>query len=128
MLFRALIRTHHMTSRKKITAISKAAKKYECAVYLKTGAHPPGVMISECQVEGMEGLAGWAAAVKRLRYKDYHHVRSEVVNDGQLSLPFGHVKEFETMKALAADLDECGVLEWWEEAMGFTRKSDDQGF
>lgn len=53
-----------MTSRKKIAAISKAAKKYECAVYLKTGAHPPGVMISESQVEGMEGLAGWVAAVK----------------------------------------------------------------
>lgn len=29
------------------------------------------------------------------------------------------------MKALAADLDECGVLEWWEEAMGFKKKSDD---
>ena len=64
MLFRALIRTHHMTSRKKIAAIAKAAKKYECAVYLKTGAHPPGVMISESEVEGMEGLAGWIAAVK----------------------------------------------------------------
>ena len=64
MLFRALIRTHHMTSRKKISAISKAAKKYECAVYLKTGSHPPGVMISESQVEGLEGLAGWVAAIK----------------------------------------------------------------
>ena len=48
MLYRALIKTHHMTSRKKITAITKAAKKCNCAVYLKSGGHPPGVMVGEC--------------------------------------------------------------------------------
>ena len=53
-----------MTSRKKIAAISKAAKKYDCAVCLKTGAHPPGMMIAECEEDGMEGLAGWVASVK----------------------------------------------------------------
>ena len=64
MLYRALIRTHHMTSRKKIRAISDAAKRLDCAVYLKTGAHPPGVMIAEAEQEGKEGLADWVAAVK----------------------------------------------------------------
>ena len=64
MVFRALIRTHHMTSRKKIQAISKAAKKYDCALYIKTGAHPPGVMIAECEQGGTNGLADWVSAVK----------------------------------------------------------------
>lgn len=62
MLYRALIKTHHMTSRKKITAIAKAAKEYDCAVYLKTGAHPPGVMIAESEEE--EGVKEWVASVK----------------------------------------------------------------
>ena len=62
MLFRALLRTHHMTSRKKVAAVSKAAKKFDCAVYLKTGV--PGVMIAECGEDGKEGLAGWVAFVK----------------------------------------------------------------
>ena len=62
---RALIKTHHMTSRKKIMAISKAAKQYNCAVYLKTGNHPPGVMIGECDGEdGEESLKEWVQSVK----------------------------------------------------------------
>ena len=65
MLYRALIKTHHMTSRKKITVILKAAKKYNCAVYLKTGAHPPGVMIGECDAEqGEQDLKEWVGSVK----------------------------------------------------------------
>lgn len=50
MLHRALLKTHHMTSRKKIQAIAKAAKSLSCAVVIKTG-HPPGVMIAECECE-----------------------------------------------------------------------------
>ena len=53
-----------MTSRKKIQAITKAAKRLDCAVYLKTGAHPPGIMICECEEGGKEGLDGLVMAVK----------------------------------------------------------------
>ena len=60
-LYRALIKTHHITSRKKITAITKAAKEYQCAVYLKTEPHS-GVMIAEC--EDTDDLEGWVAVVK----------------------------------------------------------------
>jgi len=59
-IWRALIKTHHMTSRKKIMTITKAAKRLECAVVLKTGP-PPGVML----VEGMEeAVEGWVSVVK----------------------------------------------------------------
>ena len=65
MMYRALIKTHHMASRKKVTAITKAAKKYNCAVYLKTGMHPPGVMLGECDgEEGEEDLKSWVRSVK----------------------------------------------------------------
>lgn len=77
MMYRTLIKTHHMTSRKKITAICKAAKKFDCAIYLKTGGHPPGVMIAECEEEGDEGLAGWVDTVKvrcSAERNDFHDV------------------------------------------------------
>lgn len=65
MFYRALIKTHHMTSRNKIRAIIKAAKKCNCAVYLKTGKHPPGVMIGECNGElGEQYLKEWVGSVK----------------------------------------------------------------
>jgi hypothetical protein len=45
-IHRILIKTHHMTSRKKILAITKAAKRLSFSVLLKTGG-PPGIMIAE---------------------------------------------------------------------------------
>ena len=63
VLYRALIKTHHIASRRKIMLITKAAKKFDCAVYLKTGA--PGVMIGECDGEqGEQDLKEWVGTVK----------------------------------------------------------------
>lgn len=50
-LHRILIKTHHMTSRKKILALTKAAKRLSCSVLLKTGG-PPGVLIAEGALAG----------------------------------------------------------------------------
>lgn len=61
MLYRALIKMHHITSRRKINAITKIAKRCECAVYLKIGI-PPGIMIAESEEE--EGVREWVASVK----------------------------------------------------------------
>lgn len=60
LIFRALIKTHHMTSRRKIQAITHSAKHKSCSVILKTGK-PPGVMIAE----GEEvRVREWVADVK----------------------------------------------------------------
>lgn len=56
-IYRVLIKTHHMTSRKKILVISKAAKQLSCSVVLKTGA-PPGIMLAEG-----EGAEEWLKVV-----------------------------------------------------------------
>ncbi|CAF9942812.1 MAG: hypothetical protein ALECFALPRED_010084 [Alectoria fallacina] len=111
-----------MTSRKKITAIIKAAKKCNCAIYLKTGMHPPGVMVGECDGDvGEQDLKEWVESVKRLRYKGYKLLCSESVEQGRLLVKNGDVKEFGSMKELAHDLAECGILDWWNTHMGFTK-------
>ena len=51
-----------MTSRKKIAAITKAARKWSCAVYFKTGVSP-GVIIGECD-GGKQDLKEWVGSVK----------------------------------------------------------------
>jgi len=57
-LYRVLIKTHHMTSRKKILTITKAAKRLSCSVILKTGG-PPGIMLAEG-----EGALEWMEIVR----------------------------------------------------------------
>jgi len=61
MPFRALIKTHHMTSRRKIRTLSSAAKTHACTVVLKTG-RPPGVMIAES--DSLDELQEWVDVVK----------------------------------------------------------------
>lgn len=111
-----------MTSRLKITRVAKAAKKHNCAVYLKTGPHPPGVMIAESELE--EGVGEWVKSVKRLRYKDFQLLRVEEVGqeEGRLRVEKGSVREFESMKGLARALEECGVIGWWQGVMGFKKE------
>lgn len=48
MLYRALIKTHHIISHKKIYAIGRLAKALSCAVVIKTG-RSPGIIIAECE-------------------------------------------------------------------------------
>lgn len=60
MPFRALIKTHHMTSRKKIQAITKSAKHHSCSVLIKTGK-PPGVMIAQGTEDAVKQ---WVESVK----------------------------------------------------------------
>ncbi|KAL8800911.1 MAG: hypothetical protein Q9182_004835 [Xanthomendoza sp. 2 TL-2023] len=121
-LFRALIKTHHMTSRRKIQALTKSAKHNSVSVILKTGK-PPGVMIAEAANE--DAVKQWVESVKRSRYKDYRLLRLEAVTQGlgqgQLPVAPGNVQEVSSMKDLSAYLSRCEMLTWWTEHMGFAR-------
>ena len=58
-MFNALIRTHHITSRKKVATLKAAAKKLECYALLRSGVSP-GMMY----VEGSEdAVRKWVEAV-----------------------------------------------------------------
>jgi hypothetical protein len=59
-LSRILIKTHHMTSRKKISVITRAAKTHDCSVLLKVGS-PPGIMLCEGEEAGVKE---WETVVK----------------------------------------------------------------
>jgi len=70
-LFNALIRTHHITSRKKIAKLRHAADVHNCFVLLHSGKCP-GIMYCE----GSEsGVRNWVAVVQGLRCKSFHTYR-----------------------------------------------------
>ena len=71
VVFNALIRTHHVTSRKKVGKVKKAAQ-HELRYLLIRSGGSPGLMYAE----GEEGaLRGWVGDVAALRYKDYQLAR-----------------------------------------------------
>lgn len=63
-LHNALIRTHHITSRKKVAKLKQAATFHDVFVLLRSGG-PPGVMY----VEGKEdGVNQWVSDVQVSRH------------------------------------------------------------
>lgn len=58
-LFNALIRTHHITSKKKVAKLKQAAALYDVLALLRSGG-PPGIMYVE---GGKDGVQGWVATV-----------------------------------------------------------------
>ncbi len=56
-LFHALIRTHHITSRKKVAHLRKAAAKYDCYALLRSGGCP-GIMYCKGTEEAVSEWVG----------------------------------------------------------------------
>lgn len=121
MLFSALIRTHHITSRKKIAALKKAADAHNCFVLLRTGG-TPGVMYVEGRRE--EDVEAWVSTVQRLRYKDYQLVTRpgprevETPEAGNVEVEPG-LREVDTVKEFGSVMKERGCWEWWRKGMGY---------
>ena len=121
MVFNALIRTHHITSRKKISTLKKAADTLNCSVLLRTGG-TPGVMY----VEGhsVDDVSAWVSSVQRLRYKDYQLLAKPGPGaDGaatRTTVTPG-LREVESIKEFGAVMQELGIWEWWRRAMGYLR-------
>ena len=132
--FNALIRTHHITSRKKIATLKKAADTYNCYILLRTGGCP-GVMYAEGRRE--EDVSAWVNTVQRLRYKDYQlAVRPaalvvEECQEGEkeakgepregVSVEVG-LREVESMKEFGMIMKRRGVWEWWRRGMGYVSR------
>ncbi|CAG8410540.1 unnamed protein product [Penicillium salamii] len=130
----ALIRTHHITSRKKVAALKRAADSLECAVLLRSGGCP-GIMYVEGR--GKERVESWVDVVRRLRYKDFQLVTRAGVLEMEEGEEAGKNRAKETEKekespGLAMGLDEVesvkefggimakrGVWKWWRKGMGY---------
>jgi hypothetical protein len=127
-LYNALIRTHHITSRKKVAALKRAADTHQCSVLLRSGGCP-GIMYVEGQKERVES---WVDVVRRLRYKDFQLVtRPGIVEedaDQKQSDGNGHKKEggipvgldeVESVKEFGGIMARRGVWNWWRRGMGY---------
>jgi hypothetical protein len=128
MLYNALIRTHHITSRKKVAALKRAAEVHQCYVLLRSGSCP-GIMY----VEGRDKLQveGWVGVVRKLRYKDFQLVTRPSAlesEDGvgmekkkeekEKELDIG-VAEVESVKEFGNHMEKRGVWNWWRKGMGY---------
>lgn len=117
----ALIRTHHITSRKKVAKLRQAAANYNIYALLRYGGCP-GVMY--CQGEE-SGVRDWVSTVQRLRYKDFQLVKKpsakepDVKNFQEQSVPYGKLEEVESVKEFGAEMEKLGVWTWWRKGMGY---------
>lgn len=97
IVFNTLIRTHHITNRKKLQRVQNAANQHNLASVLVRFGGSPGIMYAEAvavdrlpsssnlQADGenefldaldaVESLRKWVAAVHNLRYKDFRCVQ-----------------------------------------------------
>lgn len=117
MHYIALIRTHHITSRKKVATLKAAAKKLGCYALLRSGG-VPGVMF--VQGEGKDAVQAWVDAVHELRYKDYQLVAPPVAAAKTVVKQEPRLEEVGTVKEMGATMDNAGLREWWRKAMGFS--------
>lgn len=124
-IFTALIRTHHITSRKKVASLRKSASAHQVYALLRSGGCP-GIMY----VEGSEGgVRDWVSAVQRLRYKDFQLVKKpgivEMEDGGGASNAerqkgnWGRLEEVGSVKEFGGRMAELGVWGWWRRGMGY---------
>ncbi|ETI29207.1 hypothetical protein G647_01660 [Cladophialophora carrionii CBS 160.54] len=120
LAYHALIRTHHITSRKKVARLKAAAKQLQCYALLRSGGIP-GVMY----VRGSDPaqVQKWVDTVHGLRYKDYQLVAPVATIAGAESqsgfAKEGILQEVETVKEMAVYMERQGIQRWWRAAMGF---------
>lgn len=121
-LVNALIRTHHITSRKKVAKLRAAASNHNVYALLRYGGCP-GVMY--CQGSA-PGVRDWVADVQRLRYKDFQLVKkpAQKVVERQVEdekVPYGKLEEMDTVKKFGAQMERLGVWNWWRVGMGYQK-------
>ncbi|KAJ5260517.1 hypothetical protein N7478_012122 [Penicillium angulare] len=121
MRFHALIRTHHITSRKKVAALKRAADTHQCFVLLRSGGCP-GIMY----VEGRDqtNVESWVTVVRKLRYKDYQLVTRpgaiEAEGDAEpLPSLIDGLSEVDSVKEFGELMSKRKVWNWWRKGMGY---------
>ncbi|KAK7408361.1 hypothetical protein QQX98_009457 [Neonectria punicea] len=128
-LFNCLIRTHHITSRKKVQRVRRAASQLNVDWVLIRSGGSPGIMFGESRDK--TGLEEWVAAVQALRYKDFRcAVRPgpALNGDGKGEKDKGEkgcllratgFDETESVTEFAKEMEIRGLQEWWRRGMGY---------
>lgn len=126
-MYHALIRTHHITSRKKVARLKAAAKLHQCFALLRTGGIP-GVMYVSGRTR--PDVQSWVDTVHGLRYKDYQLAApvgsvtqlEQIGSKSEGESPLGVLEEVATVKEMAASMESKGLINWWRVAMGFAQE------
>lgn len=122
MLYNALIRTHHITSRKKVAALKRAADTHQCFVLLRSGGCP-GIMYVEGRDQAR--VESWVGEVRKLRYKDFQLVTRpgilahEVTDQVPPKEHDAGFSEVESVKEFGSCMEKRGVWMWWRKGMGY---------
>ncbi|KAI1654214.1 hypothetical protein F4813DRAFT_392957 [Daldinia decipiens] len=118
-IFAALIRTHHITSRKKLARVKKAALLHNLHVLIRSGGSP-GIMYAEGPDEA--SVSSWVNMIQALRYKDFqcarkpaaHQIRSAVER-----LKDGGFEEVASVTEFGERMEQRGLGSWWRIGMGY---------
>ncbi|PWY69458.1 hypothetical protein BO83DRAFT_73187 [Aspergillus eucalypticola CBS 122712] len=132
MFYNALIRTHHITSRKKVSALKRAADIHNCFVLLRSGGCP-GIMYVEARDQ--TAVESWVTVVRKLRYKDFQlatrpgplhdenetdlHDQKQSPHQTRMRVIRAGVCEVETVKEFGILMEQRGVWKWWRKGMGY---------
>lgn len=124
MLYNALIRTHHITSRKKVAALKRAADTHQCFVLLRSGGCP-GIMYVEAPEQAQ--VESWVGEVRKLRYKDFQLVTRPAelaredaeVNSNMKDKTDAGLSEVDSVKEFGSIMEKRGVWNWWRKGMGY---------
>ncbi|KAI0126329.1 hypothetical protein BJ170DRAFT_723695 [Xylariales sp. AK1849] len=120
-LFTTLIRTHHITSRKKLQRVKKAAAQRAIPYVLARYGGSPGIMYAESPDE--PSLSSWVDAVHELRYKDFQCVQKPAAQEvaaarkeSEMGAPFNEV---DSVAAFGETMERRGLGTWWKVGMGY---------
>ncbi|KAG8159925.1 hypothetical protein KVR01_010562 [Diaporthe batatas] len=119
-LFITLIRTHHVTSRKKLQRVKKAAAHFDIPFVLVRYGGTPGLMYAES--DQAPNLGAWVSAVKDLRYKDFQCVYKPEMRalnqDGPaaatMPVTAGAFNEIESVSSFGQVMESKGLGEWFK--------------
>ncbi|KAM0347762.1 hypothetical protein ACHAPU_004777 [Fusarium lateritium] len=115
-LFNCLIRTHHITSRKKLQRVRRAAQQLNVDWLFVRSGGSPGIMFAEARDEA--GLNEWVATVQALRYKDFRCV-AKPASAESVGMTRTGFEETESVAVFAKVMDEKGLEKWWKRGMGY---------
>ncbi|OTB04568.1 hypothetical protein M426DRAFT_261823 [Hypoxylon sp. CI-4A] len=118
-IFTALIRTHHITSRKKLGRVKKAAAFYHLQVLVRSGGSP-GIMYAEGFDETSVG--NWVNCVQSLRYKDFQCVQKPTANQVRVTpdrIKNGGFEEVTSVAEFGRRMEQRGLGGWWKVGMGY---------
>ncbi|KAG9257799.1 uncharacterized protein F5Z01DRAFT_633708 [Emericellopsis atlantica] len=120
-LYTCLIRTHHITSRKKLHRVRHVANQQALSSLLVRYGGPPGIMYAES--DQLSPLEQWVASVQALRYKDFNLAikPAEMAREGD-AVPGMGFWETETTEGFRAEMKRRGLEEWWKNGMGYSSR------